>query len=73
MEAADRGLCLHLLFKLKHHGSMSVWLLLCHQDKTLKEFYEAIEHLKKSDHVKLAQGKVYTTEVFLSTHRAMSR
>ena len=37
---------------------MSVWLLLCHQDKTLKEFYEAIEHLKKSDHVKLAQGKV---------------
>jgi len=59
---ADRGLCLHLLFKLKHHGSLSVWLLLCHQDKTLKEFYEAIEWLRKSNFIVLTQGKVGITE-----------
>lgn len=57
VSTADRSLSLHLLFRLKHHGSMSVWLLLCHQDKTLKEFYEAVEHLKKSNYITLAEGK----------------
>jgi len=59
---ADISLCVHLLIKLKEKGSMSPWLLLCEQDKTLQEFYEAIEHLKTAGYCMLGDGKVHITE-----------
>jgi len=58
----DRSLALHLLFKLKEKGVMSVWTLLCLQDKTLKEYYETVEHLKSRNYVQLSDGKIRITE-----------
>eukprot|EP01087_Luapelamoeba_hula_P007730 TRINITY_DN1897_c0_g1_i1.p1 TRINITY_DN1897_c0_g1~~TRINITY_DN1897_c0_g1_i1.p1 ORF type:complete len:401 (+),score=87.28 TRINITY_DN1897_c0_g1_i1:124-1203(+) len=66
MEAAastqQHDLALHLLFTLKARGTQSPWTLLCRQDKTLREFYEALEHLKKNQFVTVADGKIDLTE-----------
>jgi predicted methyltransferase len=58
---ADNSLALHLLFKLRQLNSLSPWQLMCHQDKTLQEYYETLEHLKQTHLVEVADGKVRLT------------
>ncbi|KAL6041308.1 N(4)-bis(aminopropyl)spermidine synthase [Balamuthia mandrillaris] len=52
-ETGGEALALHLLTKLREKGELSPWKLLCLQDKTLQEFYEAVESLKQRGLIEL--------------------
>jgi len=58
----DESLCLHLMSKLRQTGALSSWQLLCQQDKTLKEYYDNLEHLKEKNYVQVVDGKLKLTD-----------